>query len=250
MNLRNILITTICLALATAGCGGGGGMFNTGTKLGGATDTVTNEVTELTRCPSPVGTVALVEPGAETLAQLQQIGLTSPVPVLKLLMARSGCFQIVDRGAASEALQRERELAAQGQLQEGSNMGGGQLVAADYLVTPNILFQDPNAGGSSIGGILGGLLPGALGAIAGSVKSTSLEAQVLLTLTNVRSGIQQAVAEGSASKRDIGFNVGALLIGAGAGIGGGGGSYTSTDLGKIVMVAFVDGLNKLVAQIS
>ena len=115
---------------------------------------------------------------------------------------------------------------------------------------PNILFQDPNAGGSNVGGILGGLLPGALGAIAGSVRSTSLEAQVLLTLTNVRSGIQEAVAEGSASKRDIGFNVGALLIGAGAGIGGGGGSYTSTDLGKIVMVAFVDGLNKLVAQIS
>ena len=66
----------------------------------------------------------------------------------------------------------------------------------------------------------------------------------------VTARIQQAVAEGSASKRDIGFNVGALLIGAGAGIGGGGGSYTSTDLGKIVMVAFVDGLNKLVAQIS
>ena len=127
-------------------------------------------------------------------------------------------------------------------------MGGGQLVAADYLITPNILFQDPNAGGSNIGGILGGVLPGALGAIAGSVRLTSLEAQILLTLTNVRSGIQEAVAEGSATKRDIGFNVSAL-IGGGVGAGSVGGSYTSSDIGKIVMVAFVDGLNKLVAQI-
>ena len=236
-------LTAICLAVATAGC------FNTGPKLGTVENTVTNQAAELQRCPSPVGTVALVEPGAETLAQLQQIGLTSPVPVLKLLMARSGCFQVVDRGAASEALQRERELAAQGELQEGSDMGGGQLVAADYLVTPNILFQDPNAGGSNVGGILGGLLPGMLGAVAGSIRSTSLEAQVLLTLTNVRSGVQEAVAEGSASKRDIGFNVGALLIGGAAGAAAGGGSYTSTDIGKIVMVAFIDGLNKLVAQI-
>ena len=120
-------------------------------------------------------------------------------------------------------------------------MGGGQLVAADCLVTPNVLFQDPDAGGSNVGGILG--------AVAGSIKSTSLEAQVLLTLTNVRSGVQEAVAEGSASKRDIGFNVGALLIGVVVRAAGGGGSYASTDIGKIVMVAFVDGLNKLVAQI-
>lgn len=130
-------------------------------------------------------------------------------------------FAIVDRGAAAEALQRERELAARGELREGSDMGGGQLVAADCLVTPNVLFQDPDAGGSNVGGILGGLLPGMLGAVAG----------------------------GSASKRDIGFNVGALLIGGGVGAAGGGGSYASTDIGKIVIVAFVDGLNKLVAQI-
>lgn len=243
MTLRTFCLTALCLALSLAGC------LQTGPKLGGVENTVTNTAPELRRCPSPVGVVALVEPGAETLAQLQQIGLSSPVPVLRLLMARSGCFQIVDRGAASEALQRERELAAQGQLQEGSGMGGGQLVAVDYFITPNVLFQDPNAGGSSVGGILGGLLPGMLGAVAGSLKSTTLEAQVLLSLTNARSGVQQAVAEGSASKRDIGFNVGGLLSGVGAGVAGGGGAYTSTDIGKIVMVAFVDGLNKLIVQL-
>jgi len=170
----SILVSSLAAALATSGCiDGAGGMFNTGTQRGSVQNTVTNEVTELNRCASPIGVVAMVEPASETLAELQQIGLSSPVPVLKLLMARSNCFQIVDRGAASEVLLRERKLAAEGQLRKGSDMGGGQLVAADYLITPNILFQDPNAGGSGIGAILGGLLPGALGIVAGSVRSTT-----------------------------------------------------------------------------
>ena len=236
--------TLAALALTLAGCS------KTQPELGTVENTVETNETRLTRCAAPLGVVALVEPGAELLQGLQQVGLSSPTPVLKLLMARSNCFQTVDRGAAAEALQRERALAAQGELQAGSNMGGGQMVAADYLVTPNILFQDPDAGGSNVGGILGALLPGVLGAVAGGIETTKLEAQVLLTLTNVRSGLQEAVAEGSASKRDTGFNVAALLVGGGAGGLGGGGAYASTDIGKIVMAAFVDGLNKLVAQIS
>ncbi len=240
---RSLMLFAMLALFAPTGCG------PSEPRLGGVENTVRSSATRLTRCQAPIGTVALVEPRAEMLQGLQQIGLSSPVPILKLLMARSGCFQVVDRGAASRALQRERELAAQGELQAGSNIGGGQLVAADYLVTPNVLFQDPDAGGSNLGGILGGLLPGVLGAVAGGIETTNLEAQVLLTLTNVRSGVQEAVAEGSAQKRDVGFNVGALLLGGGVGAGGVGGAYTSTDVGKIVMVAFVDGLNKLVARI-
>ena len=56
MYLRSVLITALCLAVATAGC------FNTGPKLGTVENTVTNQAAELQRCPSPVGTVALVEP--------------------------------------------------------------------------------------------------------------------------------------------------------------------------------------------
>ena len=164
-------------------------------------------------------------------------------------MARSGCFQVVDRGAASEALQRERQLAAQGELREGSDMGGGQLVAADYLVTPNILFQDPNAGGSNVGGILGGLLPGMLGAVAGSIRSTSLEApgtpdphQRPLRRPGSRGrGFRQQARHRFQRRRPAHRR----RRGGPAAVA----PYTSTDIGKIVMVAFVDGLNKLVAQI-
>ena len=254
MPVIRTFIPVSILAALLAGCGGSGGGALGGlvpsgqTQLGSVENTVQNAGHELVKCAAPVGVAALVEPTDEVLLQLRELGLSSPTPVLRLLMARSGCFQVVDRGAASEALQRERELAAAGELQEGSDIGGGQMVAADFLVSATILFQDHDAGGSNIGGALGALLPGVLGIIAGSINVQNLEAQVLLTLTNVRSGIQEAVAEGSARKSDVGFGVGALAVGASVGGAGGGGSYTSTDIGKIIMAAFVDGHNKLVAR--
>jgi hypothetical protein len=150
---------------------------------------------------------------------------------------------VVDRGQASEALQRERAMASAGELQSGSNMGAGQMKAADFLITPNVVFKDSNAGGGGAG--LGALIPGIGGAIAGGIKWTNMESQVTLFLTNVRTGEQEAAAEGSASKRDLGF--GGLAFGGL--VGAGGGAYASTDIGKIVSAAFLDAHNKLVAQV-
>ncbi len=215
----------------------GAGLFKGKTSKGeGGTDVESG----LTTCATPIGTAALLEPDNPVYAQL---GLTSPVPLVKLMMARSRCFRVVDRGATSKALQAERELAQGGDLQKGSNMGGGQMVAADFIINPEIVHKDANAGGS--GGGLGGLLPGRAGAIGGMFKRKRLEAQVMLTVTNVRTGVQEAIAEGSASKSDI--SVGGLgWIG---GVAGGAGTYESTDVGKITAVAFQDAHNNLVAQL-
>jgi curli biogenesis system outer membrane secretion channel CsgG len=170
-------------------------------------------------------------------------GLTSPVPVLRLLMAQSNCFRVVDRGRASSALARERQMARGGELQKGSHMGSGQMVAADYIITPTILRKNEDAGGA-FGG-LGGLLPGAAGAIAGGLKTHELQAEVLLTATNVRTGVQEAVAQGSASKSDVSWGGGGWA-GPVAGLGG---SYESTDIGKITAAAFLDAHNKLARQL-
>jgi len=231
------------LAVALGGClsdetklGEGGSMVSGSAGAAGGQQ----ESKRLLHCRRPIGTAALVEPENTSYTQY---GLTSPVPLLRLMMAQSNCFRVVDRGAASAAMRRERELASHGQLRRGSSMGGGQMVAADYVITPNIIFQDNNAGGGF--GALGGLLPGAVGAIAGGIKTTNLESQVTLFLTNVRSGLQEAVAEGSAKKRDIGFG-GFGWIG---GVAGGGGAYQNTDIGKITAAAFMDAHNKLVTQL-
>ena len=96
---------------------------------------------------------------------------------------------------------------------------------------------------------LGGLLPGVGGLLAGAIQVESLEAQTLLTLTNVRTGLQESVAEGSARKRDVGFALGGGFVGGSGGLGAAGGAYASTDIGKIVSAAFLDAFNKLVASI-
>ena len=210
-------------------------MFASETKKGGGG----TEVIDLTRCAKPIGTAALVE---SEYPVYSQYNLTSPVPLVKLMMARSGCFKVLSRGSTSSALKAERELANDGELQKGSNMGGGQMAAADFVIVAEIIHQDSNAGGGVAG--LGSLLPGELGAIAGLFKKRKLEAQVLLTLTNVRTSVQEAIAEGSARKSDL--TIGGLgWIG---GVAGGGGVYESTDIGKITATAFLDAHNKLVDQ--
>jgi curli biogenesis system outer membrane secretion channel CsgG len=163
--------------------------------------------------------------------------------LVKLMMARSGCFRVVDRGATSEILKAERALAKEGALKKGSNMGGGQMEAADYIINAQIVHNDANAGGGGAG--LGGLLPGRVGAAAGLFRVKRLESQVMLTVTNVRSSVQEAIVEGSASKSDIGIG-GLAWIGN---VAGGGGVYDRTDIGKITAVAFLDAHNKLVTQL-
>lgn len=240
--------TNLCLATAFVGILLSGCMSNE-TKLGGGSTAVTgsggaagtqDESQQLIKCARPIGTAALLEPSNTGYAQF---GLTSPVPLLKLMMAQSNCFRVVSRGATSQALQQERALAAGGQLQSGSRMGGGQMVAADYIIEPAIVHKDANAGGA-FGG-LGGFLPGWAGAVAGGITTTNLEAQTLLTVTNVRTSLQEAVAEGSASKKDIGFG-GIGFLGS---VGGLGGAYEDTDIGKITAAAFLDAHNKLVTQL-
>ncbi len=226
-----------------------GGCVSNETKLGGGSSTVTGsagaagaqgESEQLFRCARPIGTAALLEPEDR---YYMSYGLSSPVPVLRLLMAQSNCFRVVDRGRASSALERERAMARGGELQKGSRMGSGQMVAADYIITPTILRKNANAGGA-FGG-LGGLLPGAAGVIAGGLRTKNLEAEVMLTATSVRTGVQEAVAQGSASKSDISWG-GFGWAGPVAGLGG---SYENTDIGKITVAALLDAHNNLARQL-
>lgn len=220
--------------------------------------TIVDGTTGLAHCERSIGSVALVEEKRATtpeaalppqfaaliaLSQRQRGGNpVDPIPLLKLLTANSGCFQVVDRGEGFAALQREREIANAGQMKPGSGVGGQQLQSADYLLTAQLVYQDSNAGGGYGG--LGGLAPGG-GALIG-LRSKKLEAQALLTLVAVRSGVQVAAATGSARKRDIGVIGGGLAT---LGIGALGGGYTSTDMGKITSAAFLDAYNKLVAAL-
>ncbi len=243
--IRHLTLATAMVTVLLGGCAANETRLGEGSSMvtgSGGNAGASQQARQLIKCDRPIGTAALVEP--ENTASYTQYGLTSPLPLIRLIMAQSNCFRVVDRNAAAQAaLMRERAMAAGGELQKGSRMGGGQMVAADYIITPSIIFQNANAGGGI--GALGALLPGVAGAVAGSIKTKNLEAQVMLAVTNVRTGVQEAVAEGSARKRDIGFG-GLLWAG---GVAGGGGVYENTDIGKIVAAAFLDAHNKLVTQL-
>ncbi len=197
----------------------------------------------LERCDSPMGTMALVEdtnaPWYGVLTGQWKLGSTSPV--LKLLAQQSNCFVVVERGRAMDNMMQERSLRESGEMRKGSNFGKGQMVAADYSLSPTITFSNQDAGG--MGAAVGGLLGPIGSAVGGSIKSK--EASTLLTLVDNRSSVQLAAAEGSAKNIDIGF-FGAL---AGSGGGGGLGGYSNTAEGKVIVGAFTDSFNGIIRAV-
>ena len=234
--MRKLL--TMGLAVLMGGCaqtnmGQGGSMASGGASVDGS---ASPQAANVTKCTAPLGTVALVE---EQIPALAQAGLTSPIPVLRLLISQSGCFNVVDRGQALTRIQEEQALTGTG----GSTK---KLVAAQYFMTPNILFEDSNSGGAGAAiGALSSMLPGQLAALGGALGYQASEAQALLFLTQTSTGLQIATAEGSAQTRDWTF----AGLGGGGGLGGGLGAYASTDIGKTVVAALIDAHNKLVAEV-
>jgi len=231
-------IVAIGLAAVLGGCaqtnmGSGGSLASGGAGMDGSKAA---QAANVTKCSAPLGTVALVE---EQIPGLAQAGLSSPIPVLRLLLAQSGCFNVVDRGQALTRIQEEQALT-------GSGGSKRNLVAAQYFMTPNILFEDSNASGAGAAiGALSSMLPGELAALGGALGYQASEAQALLFLTQTSTGLQVASAEGSAQTRDWTFGG----FGGGGGLGGGLGSYSSTDIGKTVVAAMIDAHNKLVSEL-
>ncbi len=193
---------------------------------------------QLENCPETLGTLAIEEDtNAPWYYQLRDHQLGSTVPVLRLMIQQSNCFVIVERGKSLNNMMREREFARGEESRAGSNFQKGQMVAADYTMSPAIQFSGKTGGGSAFGG--GGAL-GMLGAIAGSVGRN--EASTTLLLIDNRSGVQIAAAEGTAKNFDF------VLFGAAFGGGGfgGGGGYAKTPQGKVIVAAFADSYNQMV----
>jgi curli biogenesis system outer membrane secretion channel CsgG len=195
----------------------------------------------LEHCDRPMGAVAVVEPQSEIITSLSRYGLQSPVGLIRLMIQQSNCFIVVERGAGIRNVMQERELAASGEMRENSNLGGGQMVAADFVMTPSVVFAENNAGGvgGAVGGLLGRRAPVAT-AVAGGLRFK--EAQTSMLLADSRTGVQVAAAEGSTRKADL--RVGAGLFGGGA--AGAIGGYGNTNEGKIVAAALMDNYNSIV----
>ena len=207
---------------------------------------------EMPHCDRPLGTIGMVPPETEWWRELN---LGSPEAILKVFVQQSGCFTLVNRGQrAMRSRAMERAMEEQGELQQGSNMGRGQFRAADYLLEPDIVSSNRNSGGSNIGGAIGGILGrrggaiGSIGAIAGGINISKKEANVTLSMVDSRT-TEEYVTEGYARKTDVGFGVGGGAGWWGGLAAAGGSSYQNTEIGQVIVLAYLDAYIKLVNQI-
>jgi curli biogenesis system outer membrane secretion channel CsgG len=205
-------------------------------------------------CTRRLGTIAIVEPERQWWRELN---LGSPEAILKIFVQRSGCFGLVNRGRSMQSRAMERALADNGELQAGSNVGRGQVKTADYILEPDIVSTNKNSGGGGVGGGLGGAIGGlfggsagsVIGGLAGGISVKKGEANVTLSIVNARTTEEEALVEGYFRKRDLSW-----AGGGGAGWWGGFGAvgatgYQNTEIGQVIVLAYLDAYTKLVTQL-
>jgi len=206
---------------------------------------------EIPHCTRNLGALAIVEPDNQWW---RDYNLGSPEAILRVFVQQSGCFTLVNRGRSMQSRAMERAMADNGELQRGSNLGRGQVRAADYFLEPNIVSANRNSGGGGAGAMLGsiggGLFGRGFGAIAGGINVNKKEANVTLSVVDARTTEETALTEGYARKSDVSFGGG----GGGGSFWGtfgaaGGGGYQNTEIGQVIVLAYLDAYTKLVSQL-
>jgi curli biogenesis system outer membrane secretion channel CsgG len=241
MNMRKLILAAASAAIALAAQPAAAADKSSGRKA------QEKGVAEIPVCSRKLGTIAIVEPDNNWW---QGLGLGSPEAVLKLFVMKSGCFSLVDRNKGLASRNIERALADNGELQGGSNIGRGQVKAADYFIVPDIVSKNERSGGGGIGAALGGFLGGgAFGSIAGNISVNKKEANVLLTLVNSRTTEQERMTEGYARKSDWSFGGGGGAGWWGGFASAGASGYQNTDIGQVLVLAYLNAYKDLVTQL-
>jgi len=208
---------------------------------------------QIPQCSRKIGSLAIVEPENQWWRELN---LGSPEAILRVFVQQSGCFTLVNRGRSMQSRAMEKAMAEQGELQRGSQVEKKhQVIAAQYFLEPNIVSTKKNSGGGGAGAALGGILghfggaASVVGGIAGGISVKKGEANVTLSIVNAATTEEEALTEGYFRKRDLSF-AGAGGAGWWGGFGAvGGGGYQNTEIGQIIVLAYLDAYKKLVTQL-
>ena len=240
---------TALLATAAPALAAPKGTSNTGASESRKMQTSATQ--QIPQCARPLGVLAVVEPENQWWRELN---LGSPEAIIKVFVQNSHCFTIVNRGRSMASRAMERAMADQGELQKGSNLGKGQVKAADYFLEPNIVTANQNSGGGGVGaaaGALGGLFGGfghVVGGIAGGINVKKGEANVTLSVVNART-TEEYVVEGYARKKDISWGAGGGAGWWGGFAAAGASGYQNTEIGQVNVLAYLDAYTKLVGQL-
>ena len=246
---RSITMLSVASAVALiTGCngsmpvlGGGSGSTVTGAAAG---ETAKGENQALESCEQSLGTLSVFEDTSLPwwgYYRRHYPKLGSTIPVIRMMVQQSNCFVIVERGRAMKAMTKERQLMNSGELRGNSNFGKGQMVAADYTLSPSVQFEQSNMG--RIGGFARRLLPaGVPGLGYASVGAKSNEASTTLLMIDNRSGVQVSSSTGSAKNFDFSFFGSSWGRGAWGSVRG----FSDTPEGKVIIASFADSYNQMV----
>lgn len=236
--MRKSILAAVPLALALA--------VNPVAGLAKTTQQVREQrAAQLPSCPSPIGTLAVSEPETRWWGGL---GLGSPEALIRTFVQRSGCFRLVNRSQRGmEAMQRERDLAASGELRRGGTIGKGQMVEADFTVIPDIVTSNAKSSGGGFGGLLGRVSPIG-GAVLGGLTIKSKSADVVLNVVNNKSS-EEFVTEGQSRKTDLALGGGGGFFSGGWLGAGGAYGYDNTEIGQVIALAYLDAYDRLVRNL-
>ena len=238
-----LLLLFFCIILSGCVTPGAGGTMLSG-SAGGSTSVDANS--SLERCTETLGTLA-VDDGraADWYGRFgSATKVTSIEPMIRLAVQQSNCFVITSIGNLRTDSRLSRITDKQrnsGEYRAGSKQHKGQRVAADYYLEPQIIIDDSPMG--NVAGALGGLVGSGFGRLAGSMSMKS--SVVTLTLSDIRSSVQIAISEGSATAN----NFGAAMSAFGGGRHGRLSGMTNTPEGKATVAAFVDAYNGMVRSL-
>ena len=247
MNRFSLSMIVIAVAVL-AGCKPAG--IETGNAGGLATGSAgqkqsSGETRKIEKCDAPLATLGVIEnPNGYTYTSGTGGLPSSPVPLVRLMLQQSGCFRVVDRNLGLKGTKQELDLQESGLTRKDSTVNPrGNVLEAQYVLTPTLVFSEQNAGGG-LEGILARIPY--IGQFAGLAEKVKFkEAQVVLTLTDAQTTEQLVSAEGSARATDLG--TAGIMLGAAGGAGMA--SWTNTNEGKVISAAFLDSVNKMIPHV-
>jgi len=236
--------------LVLAACKPGSSSIETGNAGGLVTGAAgqkgsTGETRKIEKCEAPIATVGVIEnPNGYNYTSSHDNLPKSPVPLLRMMLQQSGCFRIVDRNLGLKGTRQELDLQESGLTRKDTTVNPrGNVLEAQYVLTPTLAFSEQNAGGG-LEGILS-RIP-VVNQFAGLVDHVKFkEAQVVLTLTDTQTTEQLVAAEGSAKATDLG--AAGMIFGSLGGTGAAG--WSNTNEGKVISAAFLDSVNKLIPHV-
>jgi hypothetical protein len=145
---RGVFRRRLCFRLGTGITGNRQGQGRSAVQGAAGTRGSSGDIA-LEHCDKPMGALAVVEPQDFVIASLRRYNLDSLVGLIRMMVQQSNCFIVVERGVGMQNLMQERALQQSGQLRADSNVGGGPMVTADFVMTPAVVFSENNAGGGA-----------------------------------------------------------------------------------------------------